>query len=57
MNAHEFIDYELEFDLDNPCIPLEEEIIGVFDERDDAIDNEPLEEVDNVQIDDVGYTE
>ena len=45
MNAHEFIDYELEFDLSNPYIPIEEESIGMLDERDDAIENE----VDNVK--------
>ena len=53
MNAHEFIDYELEFDLSNPYMPIEEKIIGMLDERDDAIDNEHVEEVDNVQIGDV----
>ena len=53
MNAHEFINYELEFDLINPYIPIVEEIIGMLDERHDAFDNEPIEEVDNVQISDV----
>ena len=38
------------FDLNNPYIPIEEEIIGMLDERNDA---EPIEEVDNVQIGDV----
>ena len=36
MNAHEFINYELEFDINNPYIPIEEELIGMLDERDDA---------------------
>ena len=27
--------------------------MGMLDERDDAIDNDPIEEVDNVQIGDV----
>ena len=53
MNAHEFIHYELEFDLNNPYIPNLEEIIGMLDERRDAFDNEPIEGVDNVQISDV----
>jgi hypothetical protein len=53
MNAHEFINEELEFDLNNPYIPIEEEIIHTLDKRDDAVDNEPIEEVDNVQIGDM----
>ena len=53
MNAHEFLNYELQFDLNNPCIPIEEEIIGMFDGGGDAPNNEPIEEVDNVQISDV----
>jgi hypothetical protein len=53
MNAHEFIKYELEFDLNNPYIPIEEEIIGMLDKGDDATNNEPIENVDNVQIGDV----
>ena len=40
-------------DLNNPYIHIEQEIIGVLAEQDNAIDNEPIEEVDNVQIDDV----
>ena len=54
MNAHEFISYEVEFDINNPYVPVEEEIIGMLDERDDATNNIPLEEVVNVQIDDRG---
>ena len=53
MIEHEFVNYELEFDLNNPYIPIEEEIIGMLDEINDAIDNEHVEEVDHVQIDDV----
>ena len=53
MNTHEFINYELEFDLNNSYIPTEEEIIGMLDEGGDAADNECMEEVDNVQIIDV----
>ena len=38
----------------------EQEIIGMLDERDDAANNEPIDEIDNVQIGDavvngVGY--
>jgi hypothetical protein len=53
MNAHEFIKYELEIDLNNPYIPIQEEIIGMLDKEDDATNNEPIEKVDNVQIGDV----
>lgn len=53
MNAHEFINYELEYDLNNPCIPIAEEITGMLDEGDDATHNDRVEEVGNVQIDDV----
>ena len=53
MNAHEFTSDELELDLNNPYIPIEEEIISMLNERDDAVDNEPIEGVDNVQIGDV----
>jgi hypothetical protein len=41
------------FDLHNPYISIEEESISMPDERDDVVDNEPIEEVDNVQIGDV----
>jgi hypothetical protein len=34
-------------------MPIEEEIIGMLDERDDAADNDHIEEVDNVQIGDI----
>jgi hypothetical protein len=50
MSAHEFINYELEFDPNNPYTPIEEKIIGMLDERDDAADNELIEEANNVQI-------
>jgi hypothetical protein len=53
MNAHEFIKDELEIELNNPHIPIEEEITSMLDERDDAANNEPIEEVDNVQIGEV----
>lgn len=52
MNAHGFTDYPLEFDLNNPHILIEEEIIDMLDERDDSNDNEPGE-VDIVQSGDV----
>jgi hypothetical protein len=53
MNPHELINYEPEFDLSNPYIVIEKEIIGMLNERDDAIDNEHVEEVVNMQIGDV----
>ena len=53
MNTHEFITFELDFDLNNPYLPIEEEIIGILDDKYNAIDNELIEIVDNVQIDDV----
>ena len=31
MNAHELINYDLEFDLNNPYIPTKEEVIGMLD--------------------------
>ena len=52
-NAREFINYELELYLSNPCIHVEEEITSMLDEKDDATDNKPVEEVDNVQVGDV----
>ena len=51
MNAHEFINYELEFDINDPYIPTEENR-GMLDEGDDATNNELIEEVDNMQISD-----
>ena len=36
--ALEFINYELKFDLNSPYTHIEE-IIGMFDERDNATDN------------------
>ena len=48
MNAEEFINYELKSDLNNPYIPIEEKIISLLDGGGDAIDNEPVEEVDIV---------
>ena len=48
MNPHEFILYEMEFDLNNPYILIEEEITGMLDERNDVVDNKSIEEFDNV---------
>ena len=45
MNAHEFINYELEFDLNNPYIPPKEEFISMFVGRGDAADNIQLSDV------------
>ena len=38
MSAHEFMNQELEFDLNNSYIPIEEGITCMLDERDDAYD-------------------
>ena len=43
MNAHEFTNYELEFNQNNPQIPTKEEKVGMLDERDDATNNELLQ--------------
>ena len=40
--------YEVEYDLKNPYIPIQEEIISLLDGGGDAADNEHVEEVDNV---------
>ena len=32
MNANEFIDYELEVDLNNPYVPMKADIKGMLDE-------------------------
>ena len=53
MNVYEFINYEPNFDMNNPHIPIEEEIISMLDEIDGAAGNEPIEETDYVQIGDV----
>ena len=39
---HKCINYKLETSLNNPYIPIEEEIIGMLDAIDDASDNDPL---------------
>jgi len=44
-NAHGFINYDMEFDPNNPCIPIEEEIIGMLDEIDDGGDNVQMGDV------------
>ena len=49
---HEFINHELEFVLNNIYIYIEEGIIGLFDERDDAVNHERIEGANNVQIGD-----
>jgi hypothetical protein len=54
MNVREFINHEVELYPNSPYIPIEEGIIGtMLDERDNAIDNEPIEEAGSVQIGDV----
>ena len=47
MNAQKFINYELEFDLNNPYIPNEEEIISMLDGGGDASDNELVQHYAN----------
>ena len=42
----------MEFELNNPYILIEQEIIGMLDERDDAVNN-LIEEADNARIGDV----
>lgn len=42
--------YEFEIDLNTPYKPTKEEIIGMFDEGSDVVDNDPVEEVHNVQL-------
>ena len=45
MNAHEFINNDLEFDVNNLYIPITGVFKGMLDERDVATNNEPMEEV------------
>jgi hypothetical protein len=45
MNAHEFINYKLEFDLNNPFIPTEEEIISILDEEMVQLTMNPLKKL------------
>ena len=53
MDVVEFINYELKFDLDNLHLPCNEEIVDMFQYRDDAVDVEVEEERESVLIDDV----
>ena len=53
VNIHEFINYALDCDVNNPYVTMEDIVIGMFDEGDDATNNKPFEEPDNVQIGDV----
>ena len=39
--------------MSNPCIATKDEIIGMLDAGGDIPDNEPIEEVENVQISDL----
>ena len=47
MNAYESINYEVEFYMNNSCMPIEEEITStMLDERNhDAVHHVPIEEV------------
>lgn len=38
------LNFELEFDLNNPYLLTKEEVIDMFDEGDDATDNDPIQE-------------
>jgi hypothetical protein len=53
LNIHEFINYALDFDVNNPYVRIEGEVIVMFDEGDDTTNNQPFEEHDNVQFGDV----
>jgi hypothetical protein len=53
MNAHEYTNNRLKLDQTNPYVPIKEEIIAMVDEENDAIDNEPIDEVVNLHIGDV----
>jgi len=53
IDAHKFVYYELEFDLNNPYIPTNEEIMDILDEKNNAIVNETIEKANNVKINDV----
>jgi hypothetical protein len=44
MNAHEFIKYGLEFNLNNPYIPIVEEIIGRLNGGGDTTNNRFINE-------------
>jgi hypothetical protein len=48
MNAHEYINNELEFNLKHSYVFIEGEVIDTLDERNDAADNEPIKEINNV---------
>ena len=45
MNAHEFINCELEIDLNNPYVSIKKENVGIVDDRDDAANNGPLKDL------------
>lgn len=46
MNAYEFMNYEIEFDLNNPYMSIEEEMIGMLDQNESSY---------NVQIGDMVF--
>lgn len=48
MNVHKFINYELEFHLNNLYISIKEEIMSMLDERNDTFDNKSIKEANNV---------
>ena len=45
MNAHEYLNYEMEFDLNNPYEPTDEEFLDMYSSEDQEID------VDEVMVD------
>jgi hypothetical protein len=53
LNIREFINYALDFDVNNPYVRIEDEVIVMFDEGDDTTNNQPFEEHDNAQFGDV----
>ena len=55
INAHEFINKELKLDLTDSYKLIEDEIIGMIDKREDAVNNGSIKDVDNMQISDVLY--
>ena len=50
MSAHKFVNYALYNDLNNPCVPIEDNIMSELDARGDAYENAPIDEADNMWI-------
>ena len=45
MNAHEFIDYGLQVEPNNPYIHFKDNITCMLDDINDVADNEPIEKL------------